>query len=89
MTTRRGFLAGILAAAAAPALVRAGSLMPVAPRIWTPPMTLYEAADDYVFAQPDAYWGRMTLYTGEIGRWEGIRFIESPALDCIRRQALR
>jgi hypothetical protein len=29
MTTRRGFMAGILAAAAAPALVRAGMLMPV------------------------------------------------------------
>lgn len=33
MTTRRGFLATMLAASAAPAIVRANSLMP----IWTPP----------------------------------------------------
>lgn len=33
---RRGFLAGILAAAAAPAIVRAGVLMPIRPPIWVP-----------------------------------------------------
>lgn len=33
---RRSFLAGLLAAAAAPAIVRAGSLMPVRRPIWTP-----------------------------------------------------
>lgn len=32
MTTRRGFLAGMLALGAAPAIVRAGSLMPVRAR---------------------------------------------------------
>lgn len=37
MTTRRSFLGSILALAAAPAIVRAESLMPVAPRIWVPP----------------------------------------------------
>ena len=37
MTTRRGFLGARLALAAAPAIVRVESLMPVAPRIWTPP----------------------------------------------------
>lgn len=40
MTTRRGFLGALLAAAAAPALVRASSLMPIyvppAPKILTP-----------------------------------------------------
>lgn len=36
MTTRRGFLAGILAAAAAPAIVRAELLMPIK-KIWVPP----------------------------------------------------
>lgn len=35
MTTRRGFLAGILAAGAAPAIVKAEILMPIAPKIWT------------------------------------------------------
>jgi hypothetical protein len=35
---RRGFLGALLAAAAAPAIVRASSLMPVkAPAVWTPP----------------------------------------------------
>lgn len=52
MTTRRGFLLGMLALGAAPAIVRAESLM----RIWVPPQTL------------------------PIGRIEGFRFIESPAL---------
>lgn len=37
MTTRRSFLGSILALAAAPAIVRAESLMPVAPPIWVPP----------------------------------------------------
>ena len=37
MTTRRGFFASMIAAAAAPAVVRASSLMPITPsRIWTP-----------------------------------------------------
>lgn len=35
---RRGFLTSILAAGAAPVIVRAASLMPIkAPAIWTPP----------------------------------------------------
>lgn len=39
---RRGFLGAILAAAAAPAIVRAASLMPVAaPKVWTPPDTIF------------------------------------------------
>ena len=37
MTTRRGFMRGILAAAVAPAIVRAASLMPIsAPKIIVP-----------------------------------------------------
>jgi hypothetical protein len=58
--SRRGFLGAILAAAVAPAIVRASSLMPVrAPEIWTPPDT---------------------IYTGELGRYEGIRIIQSEHL---------
>lgn len=34
---RRSFLASMLAAAAAPAFVRGGVLMPIKPVIWTPP----------------------------------------------------
>lgn len=37
MTTRRGFLTGILALGAAPAIVRAESLM----RLWVPPQELF------------------------------------------------
>lgn len=62
---RRSFLAGMLAAAAAPAIARSGVLMPVKPPIWTPPaMGLDLGAGD---ASP--------LYTGEIGHFEGFRFI--------------
>jgi hypothetical protein len=60
---RRGFLGAMLAAAAAPAIARASSLMPVvpvAPEVWTPPDT---------------------IYTGEIGSYESIRFIESAPVD--------
>lgn len=48
MTTRRSFLGSLLAAAAAPAFVRAQSLMPVAPRIWTPPSGLYLFSSAFV-----------------------------------------
>lgn len=43
-TSRRGFLGAILAAAAAPAIVKAGVLMPVRPRIIVPPrkIVVYE-----------------------------------------------
>ena len=42
MTTRRGFLGAILAAAAAPAIARASSLMPIkAPEVWTPTSPLF------------------------------------------------
>lgn len=34
---RRGFLVAILATATAPAIVRASSLMPIVPRVWTRP----------------------------------------------------
>jgi hypothetical protein len=34
---RRAFLGGIVATFAAPAIVRAGVLMPVKPMLWTPP----------------------------------------------------
>jgi hypothetical protein len=51
---RRSFLGAVLAAAAAPAIVRASSLMPVAPRIWTPP------------AWGEGVVGRMALVQQEI-----------------------
>lgn len=36
MTTRRGFLGAILAAGMAPAVVKAGVLMPIKREVWTP-----------------------------------------------------
>jgi len=44
---RRKFLTGLVFVAAAPAIVRVGSIMPVkAPRIYIPPADLSEAAID-------------------------------------------
>lgn len=48
-TTRRGFLAAILAAGAAPAIVQAGSIMRIAPpKIWTGVDLAKNAEDAYV-----------------------------------------
>jgi hypothetical protein len=38
MLQRRGFLTGLVSALAAPAIVRASSLMPVRTMIWAPPV---------------------------------------------------
>jgi hypothetical protein len=69
---RRSFLAGILAAAVAPAIARSGVLMPVKPPIWTPPTTGFIRVDQ-AFGESHS-----AIFTGEIGRWEGIRIVESP-----------
>ena len=61
---RRSFLKGILAAAAAPAIVRASSLMRVAPLIVPDPnLTMLDIALDG------------PLLRGELGELNGIRFI--------------
>lgn len=44
MLTRRGLLTGLGAACAAPAIVRAASLMPVRTTLWTPPPLRTEVA---------------------------------------------
>jgi hypothetical protein len=83
---RRSFLAAMLAAAAAPAIVRSGVLMPVKAPIWTPPAADYGFIGvDLAAADSDA---SVALYTGEIGRWENIRFIESPLTPAQRNQVL-
>lgn len=63
MTTRRGFLGQVLALAAAPAIVRASSLMPVAPRIWTPPDPSGEVGsiDGFRFIESPMVPGVLTL----------------------------
>lgn len=56
MTSRRGFLGGIFAVAASPAIVRAASLMPVAaPKIIVPPTDIIT---------PDQLFGEF-LYKGD------------------------
>jgi hypothetical protein len=55
MILRRNLLLGILAAGAAPAIVRAQSLMPVAPRIWVPPQQLLEPLS-MAFAPDRGVW---------------------------------
>jgi hypothetical protein len=75
MTTRRGFLSGILAAAVAPAIVRASSLMPVVPpKIWTPPQDIvkpqlytadvYNPWETYPTGDVESIFGTY-LYTGK------------------------
>lgn len=62
MTTRRGFLGAMLAAAVAPAIVRAQSLMPIqAPKIVTVDAIARIKAE---------------ILRGELGRVDGFRFIE-------------
>ena len=64
MTSRRSFLASILALGAAPAIVRPASLMP----IWTPPKDIFDAA--WVNWDPALTEGSLTriaLYTSDGG----------------------
>lgn len=61
---RRGFLGAILAAAAAPAIVRADSLMRIVPRDLL--------VDDGTITEPLCYGD--SLLRGEIGRYNGVVF---------------
>lgn len=67
---RRGFLGTILAIGAAPAIVRAESLM----KIWTPKLVAPDLA--IVLQQYSALYG----FTEEIGRIERTQFVLSSAL---------
>jgi hypothetical protein len=92
MISRRGLLAGILGAAAAPAFVRAGSLMVLRPlrasEIELPAWFQVVAPDDrllqlvdYFELERDRLCGVPKLYRGEIGEIDaGFRFITSPIL---------
>lgn len=75
MMNRRGFLGAMLAAAAAPAIVRASSLMP----IYVPPQEiLYE--DTPIIARDitcTLLEYEDLLIQGEVGRIESYRFIEA------------
>jgi len=62
---RRGFLAGMLAACAAPAIVKAGSLMRINPAIVAPEPTIVDRFGE-------------ALRLGEIGHLEGFNFVASP-----------
>lgn len=58
MTTRRSFIASILAAGAAPAVARSGVLMPVRSLIVPEPMSLIDATRKVEFQN-----GRMVFFT--------------------------
>lgn len=69
---RRGFLGAILAAAVAPAIVRADALMRIVPRETTVHHWDVTCEPGGVMV-PDEFSG---IFTGELGRWNGIRFVE-------------
>lgn len=71
---RRGFLGAMLAAAVAPAIVRADSLMRIIPRDTTVHYwdVTCEPSREITLAGD--------LYGGEIGSWEGMTIHESPLL---------
>ncbi len=79
MTTRRGFLGGILAAAAAPAIITTpGVLMPVRKIINDPFGTRgFLPVNYYVWVHP----GLVEDLKVEIGRYDGIRIIKSSAAE--------
>ena len=67
---RRRFLGSILAAGMAQAIVRAGSLMPIAPRIWTPsPSLLTSPLAMRMGTNPQEFRIYNTYYS-ESGNWE-------------------
>lgn len=64
MITRRGLLAGILAAGAAPAIVRAGSIMP----IWVPKAQIISLSGDFTLEVVTDK--RLVVTQGNQMRWE-------------------
>lgn len=85
MTNRRNFLGGIIAAAAAPAIVRAEIIMPVR-SVWKPTSVGYSSFD--VAGAPD----HSSLFTGQPGRYNDIKIVastEAAALEAAALQQLR
>ncbi len=69
--SRRGFITGLIAFAAAPAIVRASSLMPV--KAMVPPLEWFD--EDVVFTSiPTARWHQIN---------QGVTYGRSPAMDCL------
>jgi hypothetical protein len=79
MTTRRSFLAGLLAAAAAPAIVRAESLM----KLWVPPQDIIRVQCVHTLRGLD-YEATVVLGNGariyEIGRVEHNGVVHFPKI---------
>ena len=67
MTSRRSFLSSMLAAGMAPAIVKAGILMPTKPTIWVPdtisPFSLFIGTNPQEFRIYNTYYS-------EAGNWE-------------------
>lgn len=63
LASRRSFITGLVAFVAAPAIVRAGSLMPVKKLVWPSKFVI----SDYVGSDPvelDVLWGQIQLSAG-------------------------
>lgn len=82
MTTRRSFLGAILALGAAPAIVRADSLMRVVPRdlfVEAPPTTgkAILALQEAGAREMAALNRNHPLFCGELGRWESVKITKA------------
>ena len=76
--TRRSLLAGIFAAAAGPAIVRASSLMvlPTPAKLWVEPTIVLLGADYYSDLHKSGEASEYPLTTGELGTCLGFRFVQ-------------
>lgn len=83
MTTRRSFLASILAAGMAPAAVGSGILMPVK-KIIAPWFLVIPGSDFEEMTMPVDEYLRANPIHMEIGHIERFRFITSPLVDAER-----
>lgn len=90
---RRGFLRAVLAAGMAPAVVKAGILMPVVKPIWTPRFGL-----DMLFEADARYWGvqptppsepaaRDAVFYGSLLAWERMELTKLEYLALMKNPA--
>ena len=79
---RRHFLQAMFAAGAAPAIVRASSLMPVkAVNVYAPGDTVLWDGVEYQCVEGTTIATANHLFTGEVGQWNGIRFLQVTPAD--------
>jgi hypothetical protein len=85
MLHRRTFLTGLVSVIAAPAIVRASSLMPVRLVTWADDGMLFSERYAWAKVVPPNLWRDLVLYGtvtvkqefGELGEYRGMRIIEA------------